>query len=196
MIERAAPRWVSCRSILSAIVRSCSISTTLSLVLAERRREHVDDALAPSRGVPRSTRYSLMLPPRCRTSSTRPRTGEPKGRRSVSFWRSITRRLMSKKVSAAHVGVEDALRPRPTVSTGSGSAFRMRSLRRRRHAAVRLAAWRLKSAPQDGDHDRRLVRGHEGQRDRARRALQPGFARRVGIGGEVLARMAHADSRP
>ena len=85
---------------------------TSSPVLAERRREDVDDALR-RRGaaLPMSTRYSLTLEPRCRTSSTRPMMGEPNGMKSLSFWRCMTRRVRSKKASAARVGVQDAPRP-------------------------------------------------------------------------------------
>ena len=82
--ERAAPRWVSCRSILSAMVRSCSITTTwpgrsgTGATLRSTRR-------SPGlRGVDRSTRYSFTAEPRLRTCSTSASSGEPNGTRSRS----------------------------------------------------------------------------------------------------------------
>ncbi len=57
--ERAAPRWVSWRSILSAMVRSCSITTTWSGRSGSGATCRSTSRSPGLRGVPRSTLYSL-----------------------------------------------------------------------------------------------------------------------------------------
>ena len=57
--ERAAPRWVSWRSILSAMVRSCSITTTKSGCSGSGATCRSTSRSPGLRGVPRSTLYSL-----------------------------------------------------------------------------------------------------------------------------------------
>ena len=59
MTERAAPRWVSWRSILSAMVRSCSITTTWPGRSGSGATCRSTSRSPGLRGVDRSTRYSL-----------------------------------------------------------------------------------------------------------------------------------------
>ena len=61
--ERAALRWVSCRSILSAMVRSCSITTIWPGRSVSGATCRSTWRSPPMRGVPRSTLYSLTGEP-------------------------------------------------------------------------------------------------------------------------------------
>ena len=67
--ERAAPRWVSWRSILSAMVRSCSMTTTWSGYSGSGATCRSTSRSPGLRGVARSTLYSLTGAPRWRTCS-------------------------------------------------------------------------------------------------------------------------------
>ena len=61
--ERAALRWVNCRSILSAMVRSCSITTIWPGRSVSGATCRSTWRSPPIRGVPRSTLYSLTGEP-------------------------------------------------------------------------------------------------------------------------------------
>ena len=56
--ERAAPRWVSWRSILSAMVRSCSMTMTWSVIFRQRRDVQIDQPFA---GIARRREIDLVF---------------------------------------------------------------------------------------------------------------------------------------
>ncbi len=124
--ERAAPRCVSWRSILSAMVRSCSMTTTWSCRSGSGATCRSTRRSPGLRGVPRSTLYSLTAAPRARTCSISASTGLPNGTRSRSRWRRNSVSEASKKDSAAALAL--AIFPSAeTMNTGCGSASRMAS---------------------------------------------------------------------
>ena len=120
--ERAAPRWVSCLSILSAIVRSCSKTTVPACPSGIGATWMSTTRSKPRRGLPRSTRYSITAEPRLATWSTRASRGDAKGTRSASLCRVIMARLISKKVSAATL-TSTTLPSGATARMGCGNPF-------------------------------------------------------------------------
>ncbi len=117
--ERAAPRWVSWRSILSAMVRSCSITTTWSGYSGSGATCRSTSRSPGLRGVARSTLYSLTAAPRWRTCSTSASSGEPNGTRSRSMCRRSIGIEASKNCSAATLA--SAILPSAaTMMTGCG----------------------------------------------------------------------------
>src|SRR5215203_5696341 len=201
------------------MVRSWRVSTTMSLSSPSGVAKTSTMRSPPSRGPPRSTRYSLTLAPRRRTSSMRPRMGEPNGTISVSFWRCMTRSDRSRKVSAAMLAWRIAPSA-PTVRTGSGSALMMKSLvgavmpppASRRRARRAAAGWRSRPPARSwsrgsGDRSRRpLPRPRAPRRRRRRGACAHGAGRyparrATGVPGNarsfgflVVGGLAHASS--
>ncbi len=98
--ERAAFRCVSWRSILCAMVRSCSVSTTSSRSSATGAACTVM-TWAPSRGVSMLTPYSETLCPVSRTLAMSAKTGLSSGKSSMSCAPSSVAALASKNCSAA-----------------------------------------------------------------------------------------------
>ncbi|MEY9616162.1 hypothetical protein ABIF21_009036 [Bradyrhizobium elkanii] len=124
--ERAALRWVSCRSILSAMVRSCSITTICPGRSVSGATCRSTWRSPPIRGVPRSTLYSLTGEPLVRTCSISASSGLPNGTNSFSDCRRRNWVEISKNDSAAILA--STIRPSgATSSTGLGSALRMAS---------------------------------------------------------------------
>ena len=107
LTERAAPRWVSWRSILSAMVRSCSITTTWSGRSGSGATCRSTSRSPGLRGVDRSTLYSLTAAPRSRTWSTSASSGLPNGTSSRSSCRRSMRHRELEEVLRRHVGVGD-----------------------------------------------------------------------------------------
>ena len=163
LTERAAPRWVSWRSILSAMVRSCSITTTWSGRSGSGATCRSTSRSPGLRGVDRSTLYSFTAAPRWRTCSTSASNGLPNGTRSRSSCRRSSSTDASKKVLGRDIGVGDLAvgaddddRQRQRVEHGIGGASRyvgglklgvahaasLRRLRRRRRRRPRAAASR------------------------------------------------------
>ena len=97
--ERAAPRWVSWRSILSAMVRSCSITTTWSGYSGSGATCRSTRRSPGLRGVARSTLYSLTAAPRWRTCSISVSSGEPNGTRSRTHVPAQHRRSMLRRIA-------------------------------------------------------------------------------------------------
>ena len=125
--ERAALRCVNCRSILSAMVRSCSITTIWPGRSVSGATCRSTWRSPPMRGVPRSTLYSLTGEPLERTWSISASSGLPNGTSSFSDCRRKNCVEISKKDSAAILA--STMRPSgATSSTGLGSALRMASL--------------------------------------------------------------------
>ncbi|MGY4352034.1 hypothetical protein ACVWXM_008527 [Bradyrhizobium sp. GM7.3] len=125
--ERAALRWVSWRSILSAMERSWSITTIWpgrSVTGATCRSTWRSP---PMRGVPRSTLYSLTGAFDERTWSISASKGLPNGTSSFSDCRFKNCVEISKKASVAMLAAT-ILPSGPIMSTGLGSASRMASL--------------------------------------------------------------------
>ena len=128
VIERAAPRWVICRSILSAMVRSCSITMTSSPASPSGVANTSTMRSAPMRGEPISTRCSLTLDPRCRTSSTSAITGRAERNEVAELLALHDPKAHVEKGFGRRIGVGRPTPLAPMVSTGSGSAFMTRSL--------------------------------------------------------------------
>ena len=124
--ERAALRWVSCRSILSAMVRSCSMMTMWPGRSDSGATCRSTWRSPPIFGVPRSTLYSLTGAPLARTWSTSDSSGLPNGISSFSNCRCSSWIEVSKNVSAAMLA-STILPSGATSSTGLGSALRMAS---------------------------------------------------------------------
>src|SRR6185437_1341746 len=98
--DRAALRCVSWRSILCAMVRSCSVTTTCSRSSATGAACTVT-ICEPRRGVSRTTPYSETLCPLWRTLSMSAKTGLSGGSKCSSGPSSKVAALASKNCSAA-----------------------------------------------------------------------------------------------
>ncbi len=106
--ERAAPRCVSCRSILSAIVRSCSMIDDVVGGFRHRRDVQIDQPLA---GRARRRQIDLVfvdggaaMARPARSAST---AGEPNGTRSRSVFRRSIGIETSKNCFGGDIGVGD-----------------------------------------------------------------------------------------
>ena len=147
------------------------------------------------RGVPMSTRYSLTLAPRSPHlldqvddgRAERARVGQRLALHDPQ--RRRRRRLRRPRWRGG------CRRPAPTVSTGSGSAFMISSPAA---PSCRLPArGRAKRRPRSVDATcAGSSRRHEGLPARRGSTAKPAAARRVGIGGEVLAGVAQPGRRP
>ena len=203
--ERAAPRWVSCRSILSAMVRSCSITTTwpgrsgTGATLRStrrspriaRRRDRRDIRSPPRRGcaparsaraagLPNGTRSRSALPPQQQHRDLEEGFGRDVGLGDLAVRRDHQDRMRQR--------VEHGVGGAGTAGSACGSK---RFMRRPFQAKASKASARCATARRAGSFG--------GQHARAARLEALGGAPR-GLGGgverpaEMLARMAHADA--
>ena len=101
--ERAALRWVSWRSILLAMLRSCSITTTRSCGSDNGAAWMLTKRTAGRRGVSSVMPYSDTLWPESRTLSISAKSGPSAGRKSASLTPISVAALLSKKFSAAEL---------------------------------------------------------------------------------------------
>ena len=150
--DRAAPRCACWRSSFSAMVRSRSITTIVLLCGISGVTKMSTSRSTPSRGRPRSTRYSLIAPPSSRICSISAMSEDPIGSRPSRFCLRCGARLVPKNDSAAgfalsitpsssivRIGFGRASRtcsapsaPTTPTTAGSGSDFNLVSPRRRK----------------------------------------------------------------
>ena len=202
--ERAALRCVSCRSILSAMVRSCSITTIWPGRSVSGATCRSTWRSPPMRGVPRSTLYSLTGEPLSAhlIDQRQQRTAE-----RHQFLQRLPLQELRRNLEegfGGHVGVDDPAVGRDQqhrigqrVEDGLAiGGHRPAMFCGRSHAAA-LHAKSSKASCKRSMHAGRIVRGQDllppGLERRSRRAAALG--RDVERPAEMLARMAKPDAQ-